>query len=106
MKHTLFVVALLGADLSSTGASWAQSAAWGGTAGVAAMRGYTASSGMGLPADAAPALAAEPRLVGPEASDAVATVAPGPAPLLRRVARRSTLGRGGRWNHRPHARLL
>lgn len=100
MKHTLFAVALLGAGLSSAGASWAQSAAWGGTAGVAAMRGYTASSGLGLPADA------PPRPAGSEASDAVATVTPGPAPLLRRVARRSTLGRGGRWNHRPHARLL
>jgi hypothetical protein len=101
VKHTLFVVALLGADLSAAGASWAQSDSWGGTAGVAAMRGYTASSGMGLPADPA-----APRLAGPAASEAVATVTPGPAPLLRRVARRSTPGRGGRWNHRPHARLL
>ena len=103
MKPIVFVVALLGADLSSAGACWAQSATWGGTAGVAAMRGYTASSGLGLPGgDAVPATAI-PSL---GTDDAVATAPSTAAPLLRRVARRSAAGRVGRPNHRPQARLL
>lgn len=105
MNPTLFVAALLGAGLSWAGACQAQSAAWSGTAGVAAMRGYTASSGLGLPdGDAAPARAAQPLGFGD--AEAVATVTPAPAPVLRRVARRSATGRSGRWNHRPPARLL
>ena len=100
MKLILFVVALLGVDLSSASACRAQSETWGGTAGIAAMRGYTASSGMGLPGgDTAPASAARPLGFGD--TEAVATVTPAAAPLLRVATRRS-----GRRNHRPRARLL
>lgn len=107
MRQVMAITTLASATFLACASVRAQE--WGGVAGVAASRGYTASSGMRITSPgggSGPIPLGEAAPVMPDDARAVAIVAPRRARASRGSVRHLPVARHGPWNRRPHPRLL